>query len=439
MKNYLLLLAIVLLNIDFLIASDKGNLVQDSVVMGASYKNEVWYNMITGVVKESDINNWDIAFETGQRAGIHANGSKGIRVWVVPDKTPDDFNKFTAKDTLGMSENWKYYVNSPDSWSVGAFNLNLDGYETGGDFGWGNYDLTTHAVVGKRLFVVKLNNSTYKKFFIEALANQEYSFTYANLDGSDEAIFTIKKTDYKGKNFAYFSFSNAVALDREPMTNDWHLNFSKYEILIPTGPTTVMPYVVTGVRSNKNVRVAKLTGVDPYSADSPDWNEANYSTKITKIGSDWKTFNNEKFEYELKKDWVYFVSPSPISEPNPTIFRLIFTGFEGSSTGKIFFEKQQLTTSIIKENNEIISTFSLYPNVVSNKSNLNLVINSVNNYENAEYYIYTIDGQLISSNKLNISNNLNIFNLSLNNISKGLYFIKLRINNSYSVEKFIVE
>jgi len=147
--------------------------VEQTITMGKDYQNDIWYSLQEGVVKEQNKDNWDIAFQTGPRAAILINGQKGLRAWVVPGSNEDSFDK--PVDTTGMESTWEWAINSEESWHIGAFNLNKDGYETDGDFGWGYYDLSTHYIVGDKLFVVRLGKGVYKKFMIETLATGEYT------------------------------------------------------------------------------------------------------------------------------------------------------------------------------------------------------------------------------------------------------------------------
>lgn len=414
--------------------------VTDSVVLGSKYQNEVWYNMVTGFVKESDNSNWDLAFQTSFGAGIHANGSKGVRVWVVPDKTIDDFKTFSAKDTVGMAGSWKYYLNSEDTWNIGAFNLDLDGFANDdGDYGWGAYDMGSHFTVGTKLFVVKLNNTTYKKFYVEALAGEEFSFVYANLDGTDESLGKVAKKSFKGKNFGYFTLADAEAVDREPLSVDWHLVFGKYEVNYPTGDGGFMPYTVTGVRQNKGIRVAKVTGVAPETAEPIQWVEDNYFYKITTIGADWKTFNMTTGTYDTKQDWVYFLSNDSIQNLKPTIYRIYFTEFEGSATGKIKFQKEAVPTSVIEKDGQKLAVFSIYPSIINRGENISIAINNFSSLNNAKVEVISLEGNTVDSYDLNLSNSLVAYQSNNLNLLPGMYFVKVTIDNKIGMEKLIVK
>ncbi|HRP02645.1 MAG TPA: T9SS type A sorting domain-containing protein [Candidatus Kapabacteria bacterium] len=414
--------------------------ISDSVQLGKEYKLDVWYSLKDGFVGESDSKNWDLAFVTkGMGGGIHVNGAKGIQMWLVPDKTIDDFDSFSVKDTLGMSENWNSYLNSEDTWSIGALNLGLDGFETDGDFGWGSYDMTTHYIVGEKLFVIKLNNTTYKKFIVEIFDTQEYSFKCANLDGSEESYGKVAKKSFTGKNLGYFSFDTFETIDREPSSKDWQLTFGKYQVNYPIGNGEFMPYAVTGVRQNSGVRVAAVNGVNPATAEAKEWNADNYLTKITTIGSDWKSFNNTTFEYDLKEDLVYFISTDSIQSTKPQIFRLYFTGFEGQATGKIKFEKETLPVSVIENEGLRVADFSIYPSIINSGEIVNLAVNNFSSLNNAKVEILSVDGRLLNSMEFGLNNSMNALQTNNLNLTTGMYFVKVTIGNRSGIEKLIVK
>lgn len=434
-----LLQMIVLIFIAFVFTA-KSVTISDSVLLGQGYKNEVWYNINTGFVKESDNTNWDIAFENGgMEGGIHANGAKGIRVWVVPNKTLEDFKSFSAKDTVGMAGSWEYSLNSEDTWSIGAFNLGKNGFDTDGDYGWGAYDMGTHYIVGDKIFVVKLNNTTFKKFYVESLAAGEYSFVYSNLDGTEESLGKVSKKSSAGRNFGYFSLGKAEFIDREPISADWHIAFGKYEVNYPNGEGGFMPYPVTGVRSNKGVRVAKVTGVAPETAAPIEWVEDNYLTKITTIGADWKTFNMATNTYDLKQDWVYFLSDDAIENLKPQIYRLYFTGFTGTSNGLIKFQKEALPVSVIEKDGNKIADFAVYPSIINSGDNLNIAINNFSSLSNAKIEILNLEGIVLESFNAQLSNALLALETGKLKLSTGMYFVKVTIDNKSGIEKLIVK
>lgn len=336
MKKQILTLSAVIA----LAAAGNAQAVSDSAVTGANYVNDVFYSLpnSTGTVSTVTKDNWDLGFEiTGNSSSIianTANNNNNVRVYQSPYKVSDWANL----DTTGLAS-WQRLDNSPTSWSEGALNSNVGG---GGNFdlGWGVYDFNgdngpQHAVNGDSIFVVKLSANSWKKLRIDRLYGSEYSFTWSDLDGNNEVKDTIKKADYTGKNFAYYSLTNAAEVNREPATADWDLLFTKY-ITFDYGLALGTPQAVTGVLLNKNVKAVKVSGV---AVDEVDFNNYldSFTTNINTIGYNWKSVNySPPPTYLIEDSATYFVR-RPV---NGEIWKVVFTGFTGGSSGKYYFNKE---------------------------------------------------------------------------------------------------
>jgi hypothetical protein len=86
-------------------------------------------------------------------------------------------------------------------------------------------------------------------------------------------------------------------------------------------------------------------------------------------------------------------------------------------------------TEIIKDNE---LTFSLYPNPASEKI---YIQTNINNGKDIKISIYNILGEVIYSNSASNTS----FNIPLDNISKGIYFLQLESGNKTLVKKFAVK
>lgn len=379
-------------------------------------------------------NNWDISFMTGMNAAISTNGGQGVRLWHVTDATIEDFD--IPLDTAGKFEVWKEQINSPDTWSIGAFNLGVNGFEgSTGDFGWGQYSQTV--ITGTQLFVIKLRNGDYKKISINDLVSSVYSFTYSDLNNENKATKEVSKIDFAGKLNCYFDLQKGEQLDREPLMANWDLEFSKYLELVTMQGTSQF-YPVTGVRSNSNVKVAQLDEVDVVNTPAPK--EEDFSKSITTIGWDWKYFDFT-LGYVLTENRVYFVQKYELKKngdeveevPVGDLHKLVFTGFEG---GKFTMNWGEITASVAETNFDN-SKFAVYPNVVSKNDKLSLVY-SGSEIGQATMNIYSATGQNVHSQNVELTNNLQISNISTSYLNSGIYFVRIQNGNSTYTQKFIV-
>jgi len=91
------------------------------------------------------------------------------------------------------------------------------------------------------------------------------------------------------------------------------------------------------------------------------------------------------------------------------------------------------TTSVPKVNNK--TNINIYPNPNNGKFTINAKLNS---YKNVTIEIINITGKVILTKTLN---NINYIEevIDINNVSKGIYYIKVLNNSFVSQEKFIIE
>lgn len=394
----------------------------DTVSTGAGYANQKWYSLQNdeqGTLQTKD--NWDIAFEiTGYSASILANTQKAN---FMVYKTPYSIANFNTIDTTGIN-NWKPLYNSDTTWAIGAFNK-------GGVFanpnylGWGVYDMNTHIISGDSCYVIKLSTSSFKKFKIDNLSGGVYNCTYADINGANTQTIAINKSNYTGKNFAYYNLTTNTAIDREPISANWDLTFVKYTTFIPT------PYGVTGILNNKGVTVAQADNV-LNSTTYSNWSAHPQKTTINTIGYDWKGFTGST--YIVTQDTVYFVKPK-----QGDIWKLSFTGFGGSSNGNYILSKQKLSSIGIYElNNTKIASLTMYPNPTT-QDVVNIIYDVQTKSNQVTLNVYDITGKEIYSSELNSTQGLYNYIINTANYTKGIYIINLNVDGKVASQKLIKE
>lgn len=176
------------------------------------------------------------------------------------------------------------------------------------------------------MYIIKLVNGNFKRIFIEnkSAMGQEYNFKYSDLDGANEVDETIPFNGLTS-NYIYYSLENEeVIADREPDAATWDLLFTKYI-------DNSIQYNVTGVKQNIGVQVIEKDNVLDLSLET--YMETEFSDDITTIGSDWKDFDMGTSQYVLDADRIYFVK-----DQNDIVYKVVFTGFEGLSTGNMTFD-----------------------------------------------------------------------------------------------------
>jgi hypothetical protein len=307
--------------------------------------------------------------------------------------------------------------------SEGAFVRNVDPNDPF-DFGWGKYNPASHMVSGDSLYVVKTVSGSVKKMWIvEKNPNvgiNKWQLKYANLDGSDEQTIFIEGEAYASKNFMYFNLDSNELMDREPASNDWELEFTKFY-------DYTIPYNVTGVTVNS----ARVVGYQVDYVDQStfvDYDETLFNDSLTVIGSNWKSFNGAG--YSVDEDRVYFLKVFDGETSDSSYWKLHFTGFGGSSTGSYTFVQQQLGTASVRGIADL-GLFELYPNPASD---FIYVLTDTN--EKINIRVIDMTGRMIMNNELS-SNGFNKTKLDISQLEKGTYGIVVETSNGSETKMFV--
>jgi hypothetical protein len=381
----------------------------DTVSIGASYVNQVWYNLDQGTETSVSGTSWDLAFQiSGFSAVILANTAYGAELYIYPN---GDTGSWASLDTAGIGS-WEAWHNSATTWDRGAFNQGINPNNSL-DLGWGQYNFITHHVTGDSLFVWKTASGSIKKIWIENLAAGAYNFKIADYNGANLKQVSVNKSNFQGKNFAYYSIAQDTVLDLEPLSSSWDLVFSKYIDYVPTA------YSVSGIRTNIGLEAVKVYPVNnPASYNNTAGH--NYSSDINVIGHDWKSFNFGTFSYDIEDSTVYLVKVD-----TNTYWKLVMKGFGGSANGNFIFEKTLLSQLTgIGERVAESGNFMLYPNPVTGRS-IQLVTDLPLNTKEARVQIFTMNGQLLREEQLRINNSFETHELNLSNLKEGMYVLHL--------------
>ena len=416
MKNITQLTLVILLVFNGL-AYKSYSSTPDSVQMGPSYANDIYYSLENGVVATVSRTNWDIGFHTTVwTASIITNGGAGVNLYTYPNADTTGWN---TVDTIGMAS-WPVLYDSEDNWEDGAFNRNAGGHP---DYGWGKYNPISHDVVGDSIYILKMADGTYKKIWIvkKNSANNKYFLRQANLDGSDDHTVELEINPYRNVNFVYYAFSTDSFVEREPDTASWDILFTKYIAIQPNGD----PYPVVGVYNNFDVYSNEFYPVAP---DFIDYASIPFDSTKSPIGWEWKTFDMGSFTWTVADSTAFFVKSR-----TGNVYKLVFTKFAGSGTGNIVFTKEPLTSGIFdrKEN----ETMMVYPNPVKDQMTINFgkQINST-----AHISIYDLTGRMILSTDQQLSGEEISLKLPGAGSMHGIYLIRAEAGDGIYTSRFMV-
>ena len=388
--------------------------------LGAGYSNDVYFKFSDETNQSFDRNSWDIAFYRVSNfdQAIRINDGKGFNVY----EASNDISQWETIGTSATSGEGLY--NSDLAWNGGAFN------QGSATYGWGEYNPVNHQVTGSVIFLIENTiSSDIYKFMIENYYGG-YNIKYALWNGTsweaDQTQF-VSNTDGEGHFFNFLNLETGALVEASPATDAWDLKFTKFTTQYPVdGGTT--PYVVTGALQNPDVTIAQVE--EDTDATFADESTLTFSEDINTIGYDWKALN-ATWSYDIAENQVFYV------KSNDIVYRLFFESFAGSSTGNFSFtyEAENLSTADAAANVK----FAVYPNPVKNNQITLVYDNAKNLSEKAKVAIYNVAGQKVYETSLNNASGLFQRNLQLNNLTKGIYFLKFQVGNDIKTKKLLIQ
>ena len=395
------------------------NYAQTTVTMGAGYADDIFYSMKDGVVASADRAEWDLGFYTSPwSAGVITNGGSGVELRLYPYGDTASWNSI---DTNGMAS-WPILYNGEDSWENGAFNRSSLNHP---DYGWGVYNTQSHDVIGDSIYVIKLQDGSFKKLWIvrKVSIENKYIFRYGNLDNSMEEERVLNNNDYISMNFSYFDFASGSFFDREPAKETWDILFTKYQAMQPQG----VPYPVVGVLNNVGVKANRF---HPVTMDFYEWYSQPLDSLRTVIGYDWKYFSMATFEWTLEDSLVFFVN-----DLNNDIYRLFFTFFSGTSSGEISFEDELVSLNEVADDRLAEAALFLAPNPAGNYVNL-----SWNDFASgqANLSVFDLSGKEVISKSVDATLNSGM-KLDVSHLQPGMYIVSLISGEKIVNQKLVIE
>lgn len=256
---------------------DPGDVETVVIEMTSNYKYQVYYDLSTNsVVGTNEKKAWDLGFECSP-GGWHIILNTSNFMLAAKSGTTD-FEM--TLDTAGMDFRFDESTGNLDSTAIGNWLEFLPPDST--------KSYTEEVYVIDRGYDEFGNLRGLRKIVFLELENDQYTFRYANMDGSNDHTFTITKDPTV--NYIYFSFDGGgQQLIYEPSSYDWDLLFTQYTTLLFTNAGDPYPYLVTGVLSNpKTIAVHQDTLMDFHTIDLQSVQNLDYNTIQDEIGYDWK-------------------------------------------------------------------------------------------------------------------------------------------------------
>lgn len=296
----------------------KGNGQVLTVDMGENYDFQYFVSLQEQkIVHISRIDNWDLAFQTGNNDhAIFLNGGKGMAAFTT-GKT--DFASVNASDTVESSKRWKVdqSVGIIDSAALGEWkNLNY-------------------------VYMIRLDKAgkQVRKLKIKYEDAFQYIIQVGDINTEIPAEITVIKK--KDQNYTYFSFSllNIVENVEPPNRNTWDLQATLYSYTF-YDQNPPLPYIVNGFLTNPGLTFAYCDSTTGYEAMTKEIaSNLTFSDFLDVIGYDWKKYDIDQNLYSVDKRYTYVVKTK-----SNAYFKLRFLDFysAGGVKGAPKFEFQPL-------------------------------------------------------------------------------------------------
>lgn len=377
---------------------------------GEVYIYQTYYQLSDDAKTQVRNKTWDIAFSTStQDAAIFVNEATGLEENRI-ELYATGVSEFDIHFNSDAFSNLLF--NEEITWAKGAFNSIADP-NSPFDFGWGEYNPTTHEVEGNQVYILQLRDGTWRKIKIESLIGNSYEFRFANLDSSNEIIQTIDLATSPDGQFVYFSLLNNEPVQTIPA--EWDLVFTRYITPLDDNEGGILDYSVSGALSGNGVQVAEAQGVDPRTAQ-----HFNYplESQLDVIGFDWKDIDIDNVVWSIFEDRAYFVLT-----PQGDLWKIIFIDFEGSSTGVAVFEKEFLgTLTSSTDEASFVEGFEIFPNPVLAEANIAF---SVKEKSQVQLRLFNALGQVFWQQNMAAQQGLNGLVMPDLYLPKGNYFLSL--------------
>ncbi len=395
----------------------------DSVATAAGNTDMVFYNLQSGQKTSASNIDWHLALSvrpslfplnTLQGTSLRINEALGVNAYQIPGFNADSF--YTVVDAADYLS-WNQLHDADSMLDKGALNdgLNIQFY----NYGWGVYNgPPNHDVVGKKVYLFVMPDGSKKKFIVDQLdRDTAWVVKYANLDNSDLQTIRVSKNTYANKNFVYLNILDNMVHDKEPLSNEWDLQFLKYSAMDVMADTTLN---VVGVWTNKGETVAEAAPVNAALIDNAG--AVPFANNMNTIGWDWKQYDYLNHTCILRDSLAYFVKTN-----SGIVFKLVFTGYSDLGAGIISFYKQEYITAIAEPEKQL--SLDVFPNPSS--SVLNIVTGSANEIE---IKVTDLSGRVLNSTKTSSP----LVQLNTTEMASGVYLLSVTSGNAAGKRKFVV-
>ena len=383
-----------------------------TISMGTNSANDAFFKLETGTESTFEAATWDLAFlrTSNFSIGIRTNDHKGVEVYEV-----GALSTWETVDPASITTYTRLY-NSETSWETGAFD------QGSATYGWGEYQMASHQVVGSLVSMLKQGTQFYK--FKMGNFYGGYTFTYSVYDGTawgEDQTMTVPNTATTNRFFNYVHLNSGEIVVAEPENTAWDFVATKY--LTDYFGDGSMMYGVTGILVHPSIEVAERAA----DAGETQLADLTFSEDINTIGWNWKTYSGGVYSVDSNRQFF-------LKDANDQVYRIVFTGYSGSATGNISFNYENVTEQLDAQTFEG-GRFAAYPNPTNGA--LSIVLDRTLAGE-AVIELVDLRGALVKRETIN-SGGFAEVQWDLSSYSKGVYLVKVQVGAQQQLQKIVLQ
>lgn len=403
--------------------TDEFGYKQVNATAGASYQNQVFFDLSENALVSQPADIWDVAF--------YRNGttSFGTRV-----NDAQEIETYQASTDPAQWDNIN--ISNLGSWGAPLYNPDISEELQNGAFeqadltcnilsvGWGCYNIGTHHIDGRTIYVLKYANGTHIKFMITDYFGG-YSFKYAKWNGATWDA-TITKTIANGSSDSYFNYysftTNDIVNNVEPPKANWDFMLTRYW----TFYMGQMMYRLSGIIQGPNISVAQASETQSTNAITLPA-AGDFKKGITTIGHSWKPTSG------LIPNVVYYI------KEGEKYYRLYFTENGGATTGNMYFKYKDISNLLSSNEVNAKVSFGMYPNPAPNKQ-VTLLYDMKSGAESkGNIHIFDLSGKLVHQSEIAKTQGFFKKDLDLSRLQSGIYLVKLTVGAYTETKKLILK
>ena len=393
-----------------------------NATMGSGYQNRVFFDFSANQLTSQPANTWDVAFyRNGTMAyGTRINDAQAIETYQA-STDPTQWDNIDVAN-IGTWGSPLYNPDQTEYFEKGAFEQATLSCSI--PTGWGCYNMGTHHIDGKTIYVFKYPDGSYIKFMITDYYGG-YTFKYSKLVSGTWGT-TVTKTIANGTTDAFFNYysliNDAEVLNLEPSRTAWDIMLTRYW----TFYNNALMYRMSGIIQSPNISVAKTTETqETASATLPAATE--FKKVITTIGHSWKPTTG------LIPDVVYYF------KEGSTYYRMYFTQNGGTSTGNMYFKYKDVTNILSTSDVKAKVSFGMYPNPAPNKQVTLLYDVKQGNDNKGVISLLDTSGRIVYETEISKKQGFFKKELDLNHLNPGVYMVTLKVGTYSETKKLILK